>query len=626
MWCTSSRRYLCRGHGHIRSSEERVLYSEDIIEEVRGQSDIVDVISGYVRLTRKGSSYFGLCPFHNEKSPSFSVSGSKQMFYCFGCGEGGNVFSFIMKYENYTFLEAVKLLADRAGIQLPEVSMSPDERKQQDFKTQLYEINKEAAMFYYKLLKSPGGQRAYDYFKNKRMLSDETIVHFGLGASGTYKDELYRYMKSRGYSDELLRETGLFIYNEREVRDRFFNRAMFPIMNLSNKVIGFGGRVMGEGEPKYLNSPETKIFDKSRNLFGLNLARSSRKKNMIICEGYMDVIAMHQAGFDQAVASLGTALTTGHTSLMKRYTNDVLVCYDSDGAGTKAAIRAVGMLRGAGLRTKVINMKPYKDPDEFIKNLGAEAFQERIDNAQNSFMFELSVLERDYDLQDPDGRTAFLNEAAKKLVDFSDEVERNNYVAAVSSTYHIGVDSLARLVGKWAAHELASGKRTSRSQEQAPGNDMTMDGQQTAGRRIPKKEKDDGIKKAQRLLMTWLIEEPQLYAPVSKYVKPDDFTEELYYKVALLLFDQLERGEVNPAKIVSSFTEEESHKEVARLFNTELPEQMELRDKNKALDDIVMRIVKNSLDIKSRNINDPNELQRIMQAQNAVRTLHISLN
>lgn len=199
------------------------------------------------------------------------------------------------------------------------------------------------------------------------------------------------------------------------MRDRFFNRAMFPIMNISNKVIGFGGRVMGEGEPKYLNSPETKIFDKGRNLFGLNFARSSRKKNMIICEGYMDVIAMHQAGFDQAVASLGTALTPGHASLMKRYTNDVLVCYDSDGAGTKAAIRAIGLLRNAGLRTRVINMKPYKDPDEFIKNLGADAFQERIDNARNSFMFELSVLERDYDLQDPDGRTAFLNEAAKSL-------------------------------------------------------------------------------------------------------------------------------------------------------------------------------------------------------------------
>lgn len=605
-----------------------MIYSDDVIEEVRGRSDIVDVISGYVRLTRKGSSYFGLCPFHNEKSPSFSVSGAKQMFYCFGCGEGGNVFSFIMKYENYTFPEAVKMLADRAGIQLHEVSMSPDERKQQDFKAQLYDINKEAAMFYYKLLKSPGGQRAYDYFKNKRMLSDETIIHFGLGASGTYKDELYRYMKSRGYSDELLKETGLFIYNEKEVRDRFFNRAMFPIMNQANKVIGFGGRVMGEGEPKYLNSPETKIFDKSRNLFGLNLARSSRKKNMIICEGYMDVIALHQAGFDQAVASLGTALTTGHTSLMKRYTNDVLVCYDSDDAGTKAAIRAIGMLRNAGLRTKVIDMRPYKDPDEFIKNLGAEAFQERIDTARNSFMFELSVLEREFDLQDPDGRTAFLNEAAKKLVDFSDEVERNNYIAAVASAYHIGVDSLTRLVGKWAAHELTAGKRDNTREYgngELSGNVPTA--VQNAGRGKPNtQEKDDGIKKAQRLLLTWLIEEPQLYAPVAKYVKPEDFTEELYYKVALILFEQFEKGDINPPKIISSFTDEESHREVARLFNTELPGGMDSKEKNKALDDIVKRIVANSLNVKSKNIQDANELQQIMLKQNEIKTLHISLN
>lgn len=607
-----------------------MLYSEDIIEEVRGRSDIVDVISGYVRLTRKGGSYFGLCPFHNEKSPSFSVSGSKQMFYCFGCGEGGNVFSFIMKYENYTFLEAVQMLADRAGIQLPEVSMSPEEKRQQDIKAQLYDINKEAAMFYYRLLKSPNGQRAYDYFKNKRQLSDETMTHFGLGASGTYKDELYRYMKSRGYSDELLRDTGLFIYNEREVRDRFFNRAMFPIMNISNKVIGFGGRVMGEGEPKYLNSPETKIFDKSRNLFGLNLARSSRKKNLIICEGYMDVIAMHQAGFDQAVASLGTALTTGHASLMKRYTNDVLVCYDSDGAGTKAAIRAIGILRNAGLRTKVINMKPYKDPDEFIKALGAEAFQERIDNAQNSFMFEMSILERDYDLKDPDGRTAFLNEAAKHLVEFEDEVERNNYIASVAANYYISPDSLSRLVAKWAANVGLVSQRPARQETQERGG-TNFDAQQYAGgqavpRRSMAREKDDGIRKAQRMLLTWLIEEPSLYKPVAKYVKPEDFTEELYYKVALMLFDQFEKGELNPAKIISSFTEEESHKEVARLFNTELPENMDIKEKNKALDDIVMRIMKNSLDTKSRNVTDINELQSIIQAQNALKTMHISLN
>lgn len=551
------------------------------------------------------------------------------MFYCFGCGEGGNVFSFIMKYENFTFLEAVKLLADRAGVQLPEVSMSPEERKQQDMKTQLYEINRDAAMFYYRLLKSPNGQRAYDYFKNKRMLSDEMITHFGLGASGTYKDELYRYMKGRGYSDELLKETGLFIYNEREVRDRFFNRAMFPIMNLSSKVIGFGGRVMGEGEPKYLNSPETKIFDKGRNLFGLNLARSSRKKNMIICEGYMDVIALHQAGFDQAVASLGTALTPGHASLLKRYTGDVLVCYDSDGAGTKAAIRAIGLLRGAGLRTKVINMKPYKDPDEFIKALGAEAFQERIDNAANSFMFEMSVLEQGYNLKDPDDRTAFLNEAARKLVEFEDEVERNNYIATVASAYYISVESLSRLVAKWAANVgLMAERRTARSIPEPEGFDgARADKKMSERARGSGREKDDGIKKAQRMLLTWLIEEPVLYKPVSKYVKPEDFTEELYYKVALLLFDQFEKGEnLNPAKIISSFTDEESHREVARLFNTEPPENMDIKEKNKALDDIVMRIMKNSIETKQRAVTDVKELQQLMSAQNALKTLHISIN
>ena len=599
-----------------------MIYSDDIIEEVRARNDIVDVISGYVRLTRKGSSYFGLCPFHNEKSPSFSVSGSKQMFYCFGCGEGGNVFSFIMKYENYTFTEAVKMLADRSGIQLPEATMSPDEKRQQDLKSKLYDINKEAAMFYYRMLKSEHGQRAYDYFKNKRMLSDETMTHFGLGASGTYKDELYRYMKTKGYSDELLRETGLFIYNEREVRDRFFNRAMFPIMNISNKVIGFGGRVMGEGEPKYLNSPETRIFDKSRNLFGLNLARSSRKKNLIICEGYMDVIAMHQAGFDQAVASLGTALTEGHAALMKRYTQDVLVCYDSDGAGTKAAIRAIGILRNAGLRTKVINMKPYKDPDEFIKTLGAEAFQEQIDNAMNSFMFELSVLERDYELKDPDGKTAFLNEAAKKLVEFKDEVERNNYIEAVAANYFVNPESLSKLVARQAGNIglIAAGKarhQTGSQEADAPDRSLT---------KSVSKEKDDGIKKSQRMLLTWLIEEPKLYKPVSKYIEPSDFTEELYYQVALMLFDQFEKDGLNPAKIISSFTDEESHKEVARLFNTELPENMDAKDKQKALDDIVRRVKENSIDTQSRNISDLVKLQELITQKSALNTMHISIN
>ena len=316
-------------------------YSDDLIEEVRMKNDIVDVISGYVKLTRKGSSYFGLCPFHNEKSPSFSVSPGKQMYYCFGCGAGGNVFTFLMEYENYTFVEALKFLAERAGIELPQIEYSKEAKEQADLKTRLLEINKQAAKFYYYQLHTSRGAQGLAYLKG-RGLSDETIRKFGLGYSDRYGDLLYKYLKEKGYSDELLRQSGLFLADEvHGMQDKFWNRVIYPIMDVNSRVIGFGGRVMGDAKPKYLNSPETKIFDKSRNLYGLNAARSSRRKNLIICEGYMDVISMHQAGFTNAVASLGTALTSLQASLLKRYTDEVLIIYDSDEAGVRAALRAM---------------------------------------------------------------------------------------------------------------------------------------------------------------------------------------------------------------------------------------------------------------------------------------------
>lgn len=313
-------------------------YSEDIVEEVRQRSDIVDVISRYVRLTKKGNSYFGLCPFHNEKTGSFSVTPGKQMYYCFGCGAGGNVFTFLMEYENFTFGEAMEVLAERAGVALPKQEYSSAQRAEADRRQRLFEINREAAKYFYVLLKNGRGERALKYFK-QRGLSDETIRKFGLGYSDQYSDDLYRYLRGKGYEDEILKDSGLVAMDERRGgHDKFWNRAMFPIMDVHSKVIGFGGRVMGDGEPKYLNSPETKIFDKGRNLYGLNLARSTKQPQLLLCEGYMDVIALHQAGFDNAVASLGTALTSGHASLLKRYTKEVYLTYDSDGAGVKAAL------------------------------------------------------------------------------------------------------------------------------------------------------------------------------------------------------------------------------------------------------------------------------------------------
>lgn len=367
-----------------------MLYPEELVEEIRARNDIVDVVSGYVKLQRKGSSYFGLCPFHNEKSPSFSVSPGKQMYYCFGCGAGGNVFTFLMEYENYTFPETLKALADRAGISLPEREYSQEEKKQQDLKSRLLELNKMAARYFYYQLRSENGRQGLEYLKS-RQLSDETIKSFGLGFANKYSNDLYNYMKKQGIGDELLRESGLMNVDEAKgMYDKFWNRVIFPIMDVNSRVIGFGGRVMGDGKPKYLNSPETPIFDKSRNLYGLNVARTSRKKNILVCEGYMDVISLHQAGFRNAVASLGTALTTQHAGLLKRYTDEVVLTYDSDDAGTRAAMRAIPIVKAAGLSAKVLHMQPYKDPDEFIKALGAEKFQERIDKAENSFMFDPS--------------------------------------------------------------------------------------------------------------------------------------------------------------------------------------------------------------------------------------------
>lgn len=582
-------------------------FSDDIIEEVRSRSDIVDVISSYVKLQKKGGSYFGLCPFHNEKSPSFSVSGNKQMFYCFGCGEGGNVFSFLMKYESMTFGEALKSLADRAGVALPEAELNPEERRRADLKSSVLEINREAALYYHRLLGTEDGNAARAYFA-KRELTNQTVTAFGLGVSGMRSDSLYRYLKNKGYQDNLLKETGLFIYDERGARDRFRNRVMFPILNTGNKVIGFGGRVMGEGQPKYLNSPETAVFDKGRNLYGLNAAKNSRKNNMIICEGYMDVISMHQAGFNQAVASLGTALTAGQAMLIKRYVKDVLICYDSDGAGVKAALRAIGIFREAGLRTKVINMQPHKDADEFIKAKGREAFQERIDNAENSFLFEVRMAEREFDLNDPDGKTAFLNRTAGMLAEFSEEIERNNYIDAVAAKYFVSPDSLKKFVARRAASGIT---KRAEVKEYKP----------------KEKTKDDGIRKSQRMLLTWICDSPQVYPLVRKHIAPEDFTEPVYQKVARIMFGQLEKNSFNPASILNAFEDGDEQKEVAAVLNTNvLDDSAKSEEREKALNEAVIIIKKHSLDERSRNAAGLDELQQIIREQAELKNLHISLN
>lgn len=591
-------------------------YPDELIEEVRSRNDIVDVISGYVRLQKKGSSYFGLCPFHNEKSPSFSVSREKQMYYCFGCGAGGNVYTFLMEYENYTFQEALKYLADRAGVKLPEPEYSREAREKAGRKAVILEINKKAAMYYYAQLKSPRGEKAYTYLTG-RGLTDDTIKAFGLGYSSIYSDDLYRYLRNGGYSEDMIRQAGLINTDEKKgVYDKFWNRVIFPIMDVNSRVIGFGGRVMGDAKPKYLNSPETEVFDKSRNLYGLNRARTSRKPYFLLCEGYMDVISLHQAGFTNAVASLGTALTPGHASLIRRYVKEVYLTYDSDEAGTRAALRAVPILRDAGISAKVVRMDPYKDPDEFIKNLGAEEYERRIRDARNGFMFSLEMLEKDYDMNSPEGKTEFFKEAARRLLEFEDELERGNYIEAVASAHRVSRESLEKLVAKSAV---------------SAGMARPVSRPRSSGDREKGRQEEGGILTSQKALLTWMIENDGLFEKISRYIHPEDFTGEIYREVARLLYEQHENGRVNPAQILNHFTEEEEHRTAASLFNTKFRELRTKEEEEQALKDTILRVKSHSINERTMNL-DPSDmagLQRLMEEKRSLeslRTLHISID
>lgn len=580
------------------------MYSEDIINEISSKIDIVDVISPYVSLKKKGNTYFGLCPFHSEKTGSFSVSPSKQMFYCFGCGKGGNAYTFLMQHENMTFPEAIEALAQKAGVELPKAEMTKEQRAFQNKKAQLFEIQKEAAKYFYLLMRDERGKAALDYFKS-RELSEETMQKFGLGYADKRSDDLYRYLKSKGYSDEVLKDSGVITIDERRGgHDKFRNRAMFPIMDQQKRVVAFGGRVMGEGEPKYLNSPETPIFDKSRTLYGLHLARSTKRNAFILCEGYMDVIALHQAGFDNAVASLGTAFTPGHAALIKRFVKEVYLSFDSDGAGTKAKLRAIPILKAAGVTCKIINMEPYKDPDEFIKALGPQAYEERIKNAENSFLFTIRILERDYNMSDPTSKTAFFKEVAGRIVLFPEELERSNYIEAVASKYGIRQDELRQLVISIAAKEALQPK----SRDEGESFDQ--------GVQVRKKPmKDKASEEAQKLLLTWISEEPFLLKGVSTYIKAEDFAEGILRITATHLFDQIQKDALAPSTIINLFEDEEEQQEVASIFHATVGELESPAEKAKALREVVIRVKRDAFKREREQMaeSDPNIVLKTME-------------
>ena len=603
-------------------------YPEDLVEEIRSSSDIVDVISSYIKLDRKGNSFFGLCPFHNEKTPSFSASRHKQMYYCFGCGAGGNVFTFIMSYENFTFVEAVKFLAERSNIKLPEIEHSKEAREKADLKSTLFEVNKLAAKYFYFQLRNKQGRRAYEYLR-KRQITEEMIVGFGLGYSNQYKDDLYQYLRGEGHSEDIIRQSGLIQTDEKQGNyDKFWNRIMFPIMDPNSKVIGFGGRVMGEGKPKYLNSPETPIFDKSRNLYGINRARISRKDYFLVCEGYFDVIHLHQHGYTNSVATLGTALTYGHANLMKRYVDEVYLTYDSDEAGIKATLRSIPILTDAGLVTRVIDLKPYKDPDDLLNSLGTQEFEKRIKSAKNGFMFGLEILEKEYRLDTPEDKTRFFKEVATRLITFEDEIERNNYIDAVAGHYKISKESLHNLVVKTAISQGLAKPATRANPSMASSISKRFhyeNGTNNGNGSNRNNKKMQGLLNAQKLLLTIMINETTVYEKIKQYIQPEDYTGELYRTVAKLLYQQLEEDKMNPPAIVNHFTDELAHQEVASLFHANMKDIETDEDREQAVREAIIKIKSGSLE-KLRQEADPEDMGQWQAISNEKRQLEELMN
>ena len=598
-----------------------------MINEVLSRNDIVDVIGSYASLKKKGANYEACCPFHHEKTPSFKVNREKQMYHCFGCGVGGNVFTFVMEYENLNFPEAVERLAERAGVQLPEKSMNAQERSREQYKITLREMNKTAAAYFHYILKhSQHGEKAYEYFHETRGLSDETINKFALGYSDIYRDDLYRYLKSKGYTDDQMKGSGLVEISEKEGGvDKFWNRAMIPILDINGKVIAFGGRVMGDGKPKYINTSDTAVFDKSHTLFAMNIARRSRRKGFICCEGYMDVISMHQAGFDNAVASLGTAFTFGHAGIIKRYADEVYLAYDSDGAGVEATKKVIAILREVGVGARVINMRPYKDPDEFIQNLGSEAFEERIKKAESGMMFLARIYSEEYDQSDPGELTKFQNQIARELAYIEDDLERNNYVDAIARKYVIDKDALAAKVHAYGVAGTAKPeiveRETRRLQDQQGYEEFP--GDQSAGVPGRLETKDN---KTAKLLLTWLVNRPELFARLDGVVSEADFEPGIYRTVADKLYSQYrEKHKVEPAVVVNTFQDVEEQRLVAGMLQTDLAIDMTEEEVGNAITEVVKKIKLASIKKQLESENDMMKVQQLIKDRKKIEKFKVIL-
>ncbi len=515
-------------------------YPEELIEEVRINNDILDVVSQYVKLEKKGRDYFGLCPFHKEKTPSFSVAAAKQIYYCFGCGKGGNVIHFIMSIENLDFINAVKFLADRARIQLPDGD-GEEEKNKARIRQEIIKINTEAARFFYGSLNGKEGEKARQYLKN-RSIGGHIIRKFGIGYSPEEWSMLYNHLSAAGFDEELIAESGLVLKNKKGgFYDRFRSRIMFPIFDIRGNIIGFGGRVTDSSMPKYMNSPETKVYNKSKNLYALNMAKNSGEKQLIVVEGYMDVISLHQNGIINTVASLGTALTESQGRILKKYAEEIVIAYDADMAGQAATLRGLDLLNDIGCNVKVLQVPEGKDPDEYIRRNGAESFRGLLKGSVSLIEYKLKLLKKQTPTDEIEGKIVFLNKAAELMAKVDNLVEREMYVKKFSSEYDISPEALNSEIYKRLRPKGGFKALTGR-----PAGPVKKSGATNENSGEVKAIYDE------RMLLVLLCSDSSIYRTVKADICIDDFTDEYNKHIVQMLVDRLDENKtVTPAELMN---------------------------------------------------------------------------
>ena len=574
-------------------------YSDETIEEVRQANDIVDVISQYVHLKRSGRNFFGLCPFHNEKSPSFSVSPDKQIFHCFGCGVGGNVFTFLTKIEGINFVEAVQTLAERANIQLPTFENNVDKEKE-ELKVKVYKVNEFTAEYYHENLYKPTAKIAQEYVK-QRKLTNDTLKSFRIGFSGKF-NELYQALKKERFEDPEILESGLVNKNENGTYiDRYRNRLMFPICDGRGRVIAFGGRVLDDSKPKYINSPENIVFSKGRNLFGLNVAKKSEeiKKKLLIVEGYMDVISLHQRGIKNVVAPLGTALTQQQGWLLRRTSEQIILSFDSDEAGSNAKIRAIDILQNMGCDIRVLMLEGAKDPDEFIVKYGNARFKNAIDKALSIVEFKVRLLKRNLDLNNTSDKIKFLNEIAKLISKIDNNIEKEVYIEKIAKEYEISKEAIYAEVNKLSYDKNQSEKILEKSKPVV--------------RHIKenKEQVPETIKRRENTVLAILLNgDLNIFKIIKQNIKLEDFKDETNKEIVKKLYEEFEKGNSNINGIIDTLGEEEQNH-----ITEILADDYEINDVEKAIDDVIRAYDKDRLNERKFKILELLESSEIPQEE-----------